>query len=105
MAHVFNQTLVRDQIYGAWAKVLLKEDKYVLKIYSPHHDLSEYKDLIGGYMKAGKMALSISSLVVSNMNLTSSIFIFLITIQKLSQNNLRLKLSTIFNYGKTSSSY
>ncbi len=59
MAHVFNQTLVRDQIYGAWAQVLLKEDKYVLKIYSPHHDLSEYKDLIGSYMKAGKMALSI----------------------------------------------
>lgn len=59
IAHTFNQTLVRDKFYGAWALVLSQDNKYVLKMSSPHHNLNLYKYIIPAYLKAGKIALSI----------------------------------------------
>ncbi|HLF63526.1 MAG TPA: hypothetical protein VI603_07230 [Saprospiraceae bacterium] len=59
IAHTFNQTLVRDHFYGAWAEVLKDKGKYILKMYSPHHDLSIYERLIPAYLEAGRVALSL----------------------------------------------
>jgi hypothetical protein len=59
IAHLFNQTLVRDQIYGAWAQVLEDNGNYVLKMYAPHNDLSAYEDLIPTCIDAAKIGLDI----------------------------------------------
>ncbi|MFN0189988.1 MAG: hypothetical protein ACKVQV_14910 [Bacteroidia bacterium] len=61
MAHVFNQSMDRDRFHGSWAEVINDKDKgtYVLKMFSPHHDLSPYCKLIPAYLEAGKVALSI----------------------------------------------
>jgi hypothetical protein len=42
IGHFINQTLQRDGLFGAWAKVWLINGNYNLKISSPHHDLSRY---------------------------------------------------------------
>jgi hypothetical protein len=60
IAHAFNQSLMRDGFYGCWAQVLQNADEqYVLKMYSPHNDLSAYEKKIPEYLKAGKIALTI----------------------------------------------
>ena len=59
ISHTFNQTMQRDGFYGSWAQVIKNNDLYVLKMYSPHHDLSVYKRLIPAYLEAGKIAVSI----------------------------------------------
>jgi hypothetical protein len=59
MAHAFNQTLVRDHIYGGWAQVLQQDDKYILKMFAPHHDLTDHKRLINDWIAAGKSGLSL----------------------------------------------
>jgi hypothetical protein len=60
IAHAINQTLVRDGFFGAWAQVLKQENgPYVLKMYSPHHDLGIYKDVIPAFLDAGGTGLSI----------------------------------------------
>jgi hypothetical protein len=59
LAHAFNQTLVRDHYYGAWAQVLQQDGKYVLKMFSPHHDLRIYERLITDWIAAGKVGLTI----------------------------------------------
>lgn len=55
----FNQTLLRDRHYGAWAQVVIQEGEYVLKLSSPHHDMHVYKDLIEDYLNAAKTGLKI----------------------------------------------
>jgi hypothetical protein len=59
IAHTFNQILVRDGFYGAWAMVYKDNGTHRLKIFSPHHDLEPYEQLIQAYMKAGSLAVSI----------------------------------------------
>ena len=60
IAHSFNQTLVRDHFFGAWAEVIKdQDDQFVLKMFSPHHNLNKYKYLIPAFLKAGNLALSI----------------------------------------------
>ncbi len=60
IAHSFNQTLERDGFYGAWAQVLKQDNgQFVLKLYSPHHDLNIYEKLVPEFLAAGKVALSI----------------------------------------------
>lgn len=59
IAHVFNQTLMRDGYFGAWAQVLPQDGKYVLKMFSPHHDLRIYALIVPAWMEAGKTGLSI----------------------------------------------
>jgi hypothetical protein len=76
IAHFFNQTLERDGYFGAWAQAIKQENgSYVAKLYSPHHDLSVYKELIPSFMEAGHVGLSI---VNSNQSLIDSKMRFLL---------------------------
>ncbi len=60
VAHAFNKTLQCDGHSGAWAQLLQREDgQYVLKMYSPHRDLSAYPDKIVSYIAAGQIGLKI----------------------------------------------
>lgn len=59
VAHAFNQTLVRDRIYGGWAQVLSKDGGFVLKMSAPHHDLSTYQQRINNWLTAGSSGLSL----------------------------------------------
>lgn len=59
ISYGFNQTMKRDGFFGSWAEVIKKESSYVLKLSSPHHDLSDYERLIPEYINAGKIALDI----------------------------------------------
>lgn len=59
IGHFINQTLQRDGLYGAWAKVWKIDNCYNLKISSPHHDLSRYSKSIPDFINAGKLALDI----------------------------------------------
>lgn len=60
IGHAVNQTLQRDNVYGAWAEVLSVKNGYLLKMSSPHHDLSAYKTLIPAWIEAGKYGLQIA---------------------------------------------
>ncbi len=61
IAHAFNQTLVRDGYTGAWAEVVVVKDsgQFVLKMYSPRHDLGRYQLIIPAFLEAGRLAVSI----------------------------------------------
>lgn len=59
IGHFINQTLQRDGLFGAWAKVWKIGDSYNLKISSPHHDLSQYRQCIPDFIEAGTLALEI----------------------------------------------
>jgi hypothetical protein len=60
VAHVFNKTLQYDRHCGGWSQVLKQEDgQYMLKMYSPHQDLSPYRDRIPAFMAAGHAGLAI----------------------------------------------
>ncbi len=59
IGHFINQTLQRDGLFGAWAKVWSINGSYNLKISSPHHDLSQYGKSIPDFIEAGKLALQI----------------------------------------------
>ncbi|WP_332914158.1 hypothetical protein [Algoriphagus boritolerans] len=59
IGHFVNQTLQRDGLFGAWAKVWKIDTGYNLKISSPHHDLSRYSTAIPEFIAAGGLALEI----------------------------------------------
>lgn len=60
IAHAFNESMVCDRCYGGWAQCLKQDDgRYVLKMYSPHHDLRPYAAKVAAFIAAGKTGLAI----------------------------------------------
>lgn len=59
ISFVFNQTLERDLMFGAWAQAYRNGNgEYRLKITSPDNDVSAYATLIPNYIAAGQQALA-----------------------------------------------
>ena len=59
ISFVFNQTLERDLMFGAWAQAYRNGNgEYRLKITSPDNDVSAYATLIPNYIAAGRQALA-----------------------------------------------
>ena len=58
VAHAFNQSMERDQFFGAWADVYTNDgNDFRVRLTSPNNDLSCYEQTVPAYLAAGREAL------------------------------------------------